>query len=100
METWWLVPHCVSTEAATDWLHDFYSNHLRDMVRNVGLTFGTDSYQELKNFYSIINKSVPFIAWPIEFNKEILLLCGYNAYDLNSAKGQFNEWQFQYFLNE
>lgn len=43
-------------------------------------------------------KSVPVTAWPIEFNKEILLLCGDNAYDLNSAKGQFNEWQFQYFL--
>lgn len=31
----------------------FYSEHLRDMVLNVGLTFGKDFCQEFKSFYSI-----------------------------------------------
>lgn len=96
LETGWLVPHCASTEAATARLHGF----LFWTLERHGIKCRSNIWKRFLPGVQSENKSVPLIAWPIQFNKEILLLCGDNVYDLNSAKGQYNEWQFQYFLNE
>lgn len=102
LETGWLVPHCALTEAATARLHGFLfwtlERHGIKCRSNIWKRFLPGVQEFLFNQKINLSPLLPDLA--IQFNKEILLLCGDNVYDLNSAKGQYNEWQFQYFLNE